>query len=1574
MKRLLLLACALWITASPPASAATGGPDADGYRWKDSLESDGPAYQWIEIHSTGRKVISGGDDVSSRAAPPLGIGEPVKLDVPWHYRGEVIREIVPSSNGYLSTAWGDTGADATPDCPLPAVPSHTTDPAEDARIYVYHADLEHSNSGFAGVYYQYFHRSPHSHHPGGVHVFQWHLMKRKTHQATFTFQVLLFDTGDILMQYQDASPVAGGYTIGAQNHDSTTALTYSCGGSRSISAGRAVLFEPAIYWVTSLVDVPAGGQTLRQAWNSHVQYPDATARRDVSLKVKFLPALNGQTITLTQGPLLWEGIVVIDASNLPDGITISGNGQHTIFERKLGVADSNGVHGWAAIRYFHGTRLNFTATPRVFNMNMDRLAMYTYYPEFFSYRTLLLNECGFRDIEAEAEEPHLPGFAGYNRRDLSPSLAMLNPAGWVAWRDCTVENSRMRHAVNLDDGNGVSGIPAAPGRALTFLGCEFRDNTAPAADTAHPTLVRCGYFTHPFTPLLLPEFTIDGSTFKGNAHSVLNLETAGTRQRLIRNSTFHGNTRTPVILKGGPTGNETLAIEGCTFSENEGGALSIDRMRATVVNSTFSGNSGGAFSALRVGPTSGVFPSELRIAHSTFSGNSSSGDGAAVLMESGACLVENTIVHDSSNTEPGISPNFATAGSGSFQLFHGGILVHPADAVWGFISTSDPLLGALEKNGGPTATHAPLSGSPALDAGDTVNPIVPLPATDQRGEPRVQDSDGNGTANLSIGAVESAIPLIVTTAVDETNNPATLSLREAVAQLGTGGRITFAPSLNGATITLGSTLLINVPAEIDASNLAAGITIQRTGGAALRMNQAHTLILRKISFQKSNPAILLENGAGLTLQSCRIAECISTEAGAGLRAYGGGRVAILDTNFVFNEATGHGGAIYYQGNGELILRRALIAGNRSGADGGGIFTGAGTLLTVERSSIVRNVAQGAGGGISTGGSAQFERATIGDNRALSGIGAVALTTGSLSMNHCTVMRNRGTTSGHHAYPGSHYDHCIIAENRITTGISNGNFSQSTGDYNLSDTLLMDHEFTGPNSRSGIPVRLSPLGWHGGPIPTYTPLTHSPAIDAGHPADGVLQRDGRGFLFRKDGNGDGITRSDIGAVEAFKPVVVTTTADQFHTPSGPQVSLREAIRDCPPGGRITFAPSLSNATCTLGALGALSVNGKAVTIDATSLPRGVKVSTSGTARLFNVTASGSLSMHAVSLTGADTTVDGGAVVNNGRLTLSRAAIYGNVSSSSGGGIYHQGVDLILDHCTFANNHSLAAGSALRAAGGGPVMLSHCTFQGNSSSLGSAVHFPAGTRLEMTHTALGGNIRGGSVPDNFTAAGIFTSWGWNASDTVQPQFTGTGDLQNQPLGLQKLDDLGGYSLVCDLASGSVLINAGSPSFTTGVRGEDQRGARRIMGAAIDIGALESSALIDTDGDGLYDWWELVYQFNPNLPGEQHQDADGDGIDNLAEFLAGTNPRDFTGTPPPLEIVSVEILDPAAPASDVELVFTSGAGLVYEIEWSEDLADWFPWTSVTGAAGGGLTTVLLAGGYEAEEPRRFFRIIRH
>ena len=62
---------------------------------------------------------------------------------------------------------------------------------------------------------------------------------------------------------------------------------------------------------------------------------------------------------------------------------------------------------------------------------------------------------------------------------------------------------------------------------------------------------------------------------------------------------------------------------------------------------------------------------------------------------------------------------------------------------------------------------------------------------------------------------------------------------------------------------------------------------------------------------------------------------------------------------------------------------------------------------------------------------------------------------------------------------------------------------------------------------------------------------------------------------------------------------------------------------------------------------------------------------------------------------------------------------------------------------------------------------------------------------------------------------------------------------------------------------------------------------------LSAVASLTLVaDTDGDGLPDSWESGRAgFSPNNPADAARDDDGDGMSNLAEYIAGTDYLDPT-----------------------------------------------------------------------------------
>ena len=105
---------------------------------------------------------------------------------------------------------------------------------------------------------------------------------------------------------------------------------------------------------------------------------------------------------------------------------------------------------------------------------------------------------------------------------------------------------------------------------------------------------------------------------------------------------------------------------------------------------------------------------------------------------------------------PDLSGNFSSQGCNLVGIADGSsgfINLFNSDLVGTLVAPVDPLLGPLQNNGGPTLTHALLSGSPAIDQGRSFGVT-----TDQRGHPRPYDfspiANATGGDGTDIGAFE----------------------------------------------------------------------------------------------------------------------------------------------------------------------------------------------------------------------------------------------------------------------------------------------------------------------------------------------------------------------------------------------------------------------------------------------------------------------------------------------------------------------------------------------------------------------------------------------------------------------------------------------------------------------------------------------------------------------------------------------------------------------------------------------------------------------------------------------------
>jgi len=216
------------------------------------------------------------------------------------------------------------------------------------------------------------------------------------------------------------------------------------------------------------------------------------------------------------------------------------------------------------------------------------------------------------------------------------------------------------------------------------------------------------------------------------------------------------NNRTTLVDGGGIYAffNAAVRIERSTVSGNVAGNVGGGiRMlgNAMIVNSTLSGNTSSAWFGGALFHTDGV----ANLVNSTVTSNIAPAFGNAALFvgtftAANATLnITNTIVAENRDLDgnPGTGCFLAPFGSGVVTLVSGGNNVFTDTTCAPVVSdqiVATAAVGPLAANGGPTLTHALMSGSPALDA---ANPAS-CPPTDQRGVARPR---GIG---CDVGAVE----------------------------------------------------------------------------------------------------------------------------------------------------------------------------------------------------------------------------------------------------------------------------------------------------------------------------------------------------------------------------------------------------------------------------------------------------------------------------------------------------------------------------------------------------------------------------------------------------------------------------------------------------------------------------------------------------------------------------------------------------------------------------------------------------------------------------------------------------
>lgn len=291
----------------------------------------------------------------------------------------------------------------------------------------------------------------------------------------------------------------------------------------------------------------------------------------------------------------------------------------------------------------------------------------------------------------------------------------------------------------------------------------------------------------------------------------------------------------------------------------------------------------------------------------------------------------------------------------------------------------------------------------------------------------------------------------------------------------------------------------------------------------------------------------------------------TTENGGAV--YGDEAYFVFDRVALRDSSAQSGGAAYIQ-YGATSFYESLVSGNRARGNGGGL-----SLLKHRfealGSTFARNESQApssrlGGGGVYADGF-RFLRlinTTISGNRAMADAGGLLLRNSAVvEMNNVSIV---GNTFGE-SDPQSRAGGLLIEDSvdvRIHNSVLSGNHafddaadssdcesvSESSPPLALSTSYVFVQApgscaFPSSGDQIGLDAQLLPLGLYDSRLPVHVPAPGSPLIDAGDPGDGCAGSDARGVERPQDGDGDGVARCDIGAIE-WTPSANVIFADGF----------------------------------------------------------------------------------------------------------------------------------------------------------------------------------------------------------------------------------------------------------------------------------------------------------------------------------------------------------------------------------------------------------------------------------------------
>ncbi len=237
--------------------AGRGGPDNFGYIWRDSDDPSGPAFAWEDISTTGTRILDLGDDDN------VGF---FNISFAFPFYDSVFTQLRVCSNGFISFT---SAANFFSNNPIPSVGSIND------LVAPFWDDLD-ARPG--AVYY---------HGNGQRFIVQWQNVVRAGSSDPFTFQLILFASGNIRFQYLQVGAPNNFATLGIQNHDGSDGVEVAF-NTTYVKNNLAVQIERPASWLSyspKVGSLTSGGTTtLAINFSAKGLTPDSTYRAELRIE------------------------------------------------------------------------------------------------------------------------------------------------------------------------------------------------------------------------------------------------------------------------------------------------------------------------------------------------------------------------------------------------------------------------------------------------------------------------------------------------------------------------------------------------------------------------------------------------------------------------------------------------------------------------------------------------------------------------------------------------------------------------------------------------------------------------------------------------------------------------------------------------------------------------------------------------------------------------------------------------------------------------------------------------------------------------------------------------------------------------------------------------------------------------------------------------------------------------------------------------------------------------------------------------------------------------------------------